>query len=237
MRKTIFMTLALVLGLGLLATGAWGDIIFPDNTLVQPWNQNGVSTWNGGALIDVIASTGDHSFDNLGAIFSSGNLIITTNWNPNRDGYLGVTTADLFVTSGANSWAIHLDTLSGTGGVYINPTFQTTQDLFSIYPSDVYGGRYDSNGVLNVIPSLATGGTNDGTVPVVWTINGLGNLVDVNLSSLAGFDPNNFSFTWAGGTCGNDTIYGAAAPIPATALLLGSGLLGLVGLGWRRKKG
>jgi hypothetical protein len=40
--------------------------------------------------------------------------------------------------------------------------------------------------------------------------------------------------------CGNDNLMGripaSSVPIPPSALLLGSGLLGLVGLGWRRRK-
>ena len=40
--------------------------------------------------------------------------------------------------------------------------------------------------------------------------------------------------------CGNDNLMGEIAantvPIPPSALLLGTGLLGLVGLGWRRRR-
>ncbi len=42
-----------------------------------------------------------------------------------------------------------------------------------------------------------------------------------------------FSF----GTVEGDNHPGTQVPIPPSALLLGSGLLGLVGLGWRRKRG
>ncbi len=40
-------------------------------------------------------------------------------------------------------------------------------------------------------------------------------------------------YLWGTGRCGNDIVH--VAPIPGSLLLLGSALLGLVGVGWRKK--
>ena len=51
-----------------------------------------------------------------------------------------------------------------------------------------------------------------------------------------------FSFLYPTATCANSELHGCytgkvtGVPLPPSALLLGSGLLGLAGLGWRRKK-
>jgi len=66
--------------------------------------------------------------------------------------------------------------------------------------------------------------------------------VTVALSLLGGFDPDNMGIRWAVATCGNDTIEGerhlvAAVPEPATALLVGTGLLVLAGYGRKKALG
>ncbi|MFZ2087435.1 MAG: VPLPA-CTERM sorting domain-containing protein, partial [Desulfobaccales bacterium] len=48
-----------------------------------------------------------------------------------------------------------------------------------------------------------------------------------------------FDVLWGNQTCANDTQYiqaAAPAPLPASVFLLGSGILGLGLVGWRRKK-
>jgi hypothetical protein len=248
MRKTIFLTVALVLGAGLLAPGAWADYTFndsggPGTTLVQPYTGTQVSTWNGGNLIDVIANSGDPNFTTAGAQFisSTNQLIITSNWNPGITPYpyMHATTADLFVTSGSNQWAISLSntTLSSTeAAVFTTFSVNTTQSIFSGYSGIAYAGMYQSNGVLHEIPATASGNSLIGLIPIQWWGTTVGNRgVTINLGVLPGFNANNFSFLWAGATCGNDTIYGQV-PIPPSAVLLGSGLLGISLLGWRRRK-
>ena len=68
-----------------------------------------------------------NTFNTFGADLSGNTFTIFTNWNPNKNGSVNalVKTADLFIDKGDNgSWdvAIQLDTLTGTGNVYANPT-------------------------------------------------------------------------------------------------------------------
>jgi hypothetical protein len=65
--------------------------------------------------------------------------------------------------------------------------------------------------------------------------------VDITFPFIVGFD--SFDFLVKSGTCGNETMMGTATsfgvvpvPLPPSALLLGTGLLGLLGLGWRRRR-
>ncbi len=67
--------------------------------------------------------------------------------------------------------------------------------------------------------------------------------IKIRLSGIEGFNPSaGFAFVWGTGTCGNDAIVNGLAagvapvPLPPSVLLLGSGLLGLALLGFRRKK-
>lgn len=66
-------------------------------------------------------------------------------------------------------------------------------------------------------------------------------LVDLSFN-YTGLEFERFAFMVKSGTCGNDTMVATATlgdnpvPLPPSALLLGTGLVGLVGLGWRRSR-
>ena len=119
--------------------------------------------------------------------------------------------------------------------VYVNPTFQTSQDLLS-GTGYVYGGQYNKASP-SPVPVWTTTSTNTYSTSVVWTVpsNGLNNQVDVDLSTLG--LGSNWSFVWGTSTCSNDGFAGnMSVPEPTTMLLLGSGLLGLAGLRKKFKK-
>jgi hypothetical protein len=233
MKKTVSVACALVLVLGLWVGGALA-YNFNDTTQVQPWQGNSAT---GGAWTDVIGLTS--LFDTFGADLSGNTFTISTNWNPNKDGSVNaaVLTADLFIDNGCDgTWdvAIQLDTLTGTGKVYANPAYNTSFDIFSSLSGLTYGGRYDEASPQAAPVQTTSGDT--GTTSVVWTIGAdpdqLNNQVAIDLSGLG--LGSQWGFFWGTATCANDG-FAACVPVPPSVLLLGSGILGVGLLRWRRR--
>ncbi len=213
-----------------LVVGGASAYMFEDNTLVNSWKNGGETLYNNNYWHDVIGST--NYFQTFGANLSGNALTIDTNWHPEKDTYLGVFTADLFIDNKSNGigfdYAVRLDTITGTGTVFSGSTFNTSDDKFK-GTGLIYGGRY--NGLSPApTPVWATGNTL-GTASVIWTkgAGGLGNQVSVDLSGLNLI--NDWSFVWGTGTCSNDAIAGdVQVPEPGVMFLLGAGLVGLAGM-------
>jgi hypothetical protein len=225
MKKTVIVATFLVLALGLMFNVA-PAYQFDDHTLVQEYIGLSARDW-----YDVLGRL--TVFDTFGADFINGNFVIYTNWNPGKDGTVSalVKTADIFFFDTAvGDVAIRLDTTNGTGTVFYNPTALTSQDIFK-NTAYTYGGKYDEADP-KVVPVWTTSSTSTGSTSVVWSSFGkfdTNNTVTIDLASLGitGIT----SFVWGTATCANDVL----APIPGTLVLLGSSLLGLVGVGLRRK--
>jgi hypothetical protein len=203
---------------------------------------------------DVIGSSS--VFDTSGGSFDtvSRELRINTNWAGATftDGNVAVT-ADLFVTVNGTVYGVALGSKnydnfgnnSRLGNIYAvtltsnptgNSTYKTSQDIFGPQTGYIYGGMYDYD-AAKPIPVWATGSDTGKDATVNWYTG----YVTVDLSALFPTAGNyTIDFLWGSGTCANDTFEGGGrydvVPLPPSALLLGSGLLGLVGLGWRRRK-
>jgi hypothetical protein len=232
MRRTVSVTCALVFVLGVWASGALA-YDYMDTTKVQEWKAGGVH----GNWLDVIGNA--NIFDTFGANLNGGMFTIFTNWNPNKDGSVdaAVKTADLFIDAGCDGtwdYAIRLDTLLGTGGVYANPTYTTSDDIFKTKTGLIYGGKSDDTDP-NLVPVKANSASTD-TTSVIWTLGniGLNNQVAIDLAE---FDlKGQWCFVWGTATCSNDAFAGVVpVPLPPTVLLIGSGLLRVGLLRWRRR--
>jgi hypothetical protein len=57
-------------------------------------------------------------------------------------------------------------------------------------------------------------------------------LITINFAPAPGGE---YDYLWGTARCANDVVY-SAAPIPGSLVLLGSGILGLVGIGLRKKE-
>jgi hypothetical protein len=243
MKKIVSVALALLFLLGLSVSSALA-YDFLNNTMVQPWH---LTNPTGGAYQNARTNPiqgATPEFNTYGANWNPSTHVLTifSNWGPARDGTLGVTTADLFIDLGCNGtydFAVGLDLNSNGNGlnraglVYSTATYQTSQDLFNANGGVIYGGQVDPTSP-HAIPVLAAGGVTGATAsPVLWST--LGGLPDYSVSvNLTGLVDGNFGFLWGSGTCGNGPIE-TCVPIPPSVLLMGSGLLGLGLLGWRRR--
>jgi hypothetical protein len=226
MKRTVSVACALVLVLGLWVSGALAHD-YLNNTMVQP-NTGGAYQ---NARTNPIQS--QPYFNTYGADWDGSVLTIFSNWGPARDGYLGVTTADLFIDLGCDGtydFSVGLDTNpNGQGlnraGIVYNGAITTS------FAGGTFGLRVDPASP-HLIPVLM--GTDTGnTTTVTWnTEAGSPDYsVAVDLSSLVS---GKFGFIWASATCANGPME-ACVPIPPSVLLMGSGLLGVGLLGWRRQ--
>lgn len=139
---------------------------------------------------------------------------------------------------------------SGSGGTLKDAsTFQTSKDLWQgpggLGNGYYYGGEYHispTSATSGLVPVQATGTAVSSNITASWSDNptASGHPGTYILSILfPGMDDNqgkDLIFLWSSGTCGNGTIYGdvnltqvslSPVPVPPSALLLGTGLLGL----------
>lgn len=213
-----------------------------DDTLVEAYKGGAPSTGDGWiGWYRLIAGSGDTNFIISGANLTGSILKITTGWSGPTANDLGAVAADLTLYSNAHTWMVRLDG-NGQGNLFLNPTYNTSVDKFK-GTGYIYGGLYNEN-APQLVPVWATSGqvykpdNSPFIVPVTW----LSGEVDIDLSAISGLDISSFSFLYASATCANSVLTGSVlggfseVPLPPSALLLGTGLLGLVGLGWRRRQ-
>jgi len=233
MKKTLLLIFMVAAGVALCVTGAWATSYqFMPYTQVESYlgSVPSISGWVG--WYPVIEGSGDTSFNIAGANLVGSTLEIFTGWPGPAAMDLGAVAADLSLYSAGTTWAVRLSSTSTVpvGELFKNPSYNYSTYYFS-GTGYWYGGAYAKAGQLVTV--WATSGDTSSTVPVNW----LTGEVEVDLAGLAGtgFNIADFSFIYASGTCANSVLTGSV-PLPPSALLLGTGLLGLALLGFPRKR-
>jgi hypothetical protein len=232
MKRLLTISLALMLLSGLGVSGAMGfNYTVLNNTDIQDSTGNW-DAWNG--RTNPIQAAPNDFFNTYGADWAGGVLTIYSKWSPIRNNvFAGIVTADLLIDKNSDGfWDFSVGLDPGTNGapIRINNLY-TGGDIFTT-PVGTYGINVNQASPHPIV----TGKPNQETqvfVPVVWnpsTKDGT-DMVSVTLGNLVG---DQFTFMWASGTCGNGPIEGKV-PLPPSLLLLGSGLLGLGLLRFRKR--
>ncbi len=230
MKKTVSVACALVLVLGLWVSGALAYTIndSSNDAIGAEFESYGINVHN---------YTPGYYSGNLGfslyTDYPQAGVTVST-W--------ATKPADVFITEtyygNQYQWAVPLIDHDGftAGTLYAVGTYKISDDF------DPSPGSFNYN--HNVPVAIASIGNNYGNTSfgggtVSWNALAAGNpdyRVDVALnSSLYQDDPHGiWCFTWGTATCANDVVQGCV-PLPPSALLFGTGLLGLGFLPWRKK--
>jgi hypothetical protein len=143
---------------------------------------------------------------------------------------------------GSSTWNYAIELDYDSNGVPVNATVYK-KPLTITYSNDagynfgaigLYGYGYSASDLLVPVEATSTDTT---TTTVTWHYGqvskdgnntNINNTVAIDLSGILG-SSHQFDFVWGTTTCANGPVYGEV-PICSSVLLLGSGLLGLVGL-------
>jgi hypothetical protein len=258
---TATVVIAMVLALGGLGM-AQAATIFSDHTDIQQWNTganpSATTTWTD-ILGENFQTYGGKLDVNNGQVY----LYLYTKFGPADVTFSAagktIVPADIFFDTNLLDDVRNYDMAirlreTGQGNIYTGLTESNITTSANIMTGSgtgwAFGGRFfDAD---TPVPVEVNEGVSS-LVQTTVTWSDLGNFtlgdqqltdvyeISILLSGIAGFNPGaGFSFVWGTGTCGNDAIeYGVApgaAPLPASVLLMGSGLLGLGLLGFRRRK-
>ena len=256
-----FLTLGLMLGMGSSQSLAYTQE-YLDNTLVQASDSG--SGYIQDHWYDIIGNN-NYELYKIDVTWSGTDVIIGiyTNTSGSRIGsdYVADIAIDLD-QNGVWETGIVLKNVNRASSYDNNTlyTFSNTNnshwlisDNFSNIPG-TYGKNYDRSNDPNPAgnhdpydpPVLLTTNVtpiSSQTITAVWGVapndSPTSYLLTLTLTGVnEDGDWNNFDILWGTQTCANDTMYAQVhAPIPASVFLLGSGLLGLSLVGWRRKTG
>ena len=179
---------------------------------------------------------------------------LNTQFNGNEQLGRATRYADLFLRTpatgmpaGAFDYAITLGDQAGNGGIataglYADPTYKTSQQVWNGRSGYVFGGEFVQSGAslstAAPIPTVATGGRLVQGATVTQSGGSGAYAVDVTLAltiSEAAAFAQGFDLLWGTGDCGNDAVFGTvgaspsnAVPEPGTLALLATGGLGLL---------